>query len=178
MALHQQGCRGSSSATPHRSSSSTAPHSTGDVRPPGPAPARLQEQQQQQEGDVRPHGPAPAQQQQQHGGGDGGDDGGGHTVEDEVGQTVLKERAYGGEHRVQEGDGEDAGDAGAHAGEDAGDAGADAGEDAGEDEEEKQSEEKQEGDHATTRVEAVIASQGWRGGRRHPPRIRRKINKY
>ena len=161
----------------------------GDVRPPGPAPARLQEQQQQQEGDVRPRGlsrPAQAQQQQQHGGGDGGDDGGGHTV----GQTVLKERAYGGEHRVQEGDGEDAGedagdpgaDAGedpgkdaGDAGEDAGDAGADAGKGAGEDGEEKQ-EERQEGDHAT--VEAVIASQGWRGGRRHPPRIRRKISKF
>ena len=165
----------------------------GDVRPPGPAPARLQEQQQQQEGDVRPRGlsrPAPAQQQQQHGGGDGGDDGGGHTV----GQTVLKERAYGGKHRVQEGDGEDASEDAGDPGADAGDAGKDAGKGAGkgagdagknagkgagkgagEDGEEKQ-EERQEGDHAT--VETVIASQGWRGGRRHPPRIRKKISKF
>ena len=64
---------------------------------------------------------------------------------------------------MREGDGGDAS-------EDAGVAG-DA--EAGEDREEKQ-EEKQEGGHAT--VEAVIASQSWRGGRCHPPRIRKKIN--
>ena len=139
----------------------------GDVRPPGPAPVRLREQQQQQDGGVRPRGlprPAPAQPQL-------GDDGGGHTV----GQAVLEESAYGGEHRMQEGDaGVASGNAGV-ASDDAGVASEHAGDDGEEKQEEKQ-EERQVGDHAT--VEAVIASQGWRGGRCHPPRIRKKINKY
>jgi len=48
--------------------------------------------------------------------------------------------------------------------------------DAGEKEQEEKQEEKKEGDNAS--VEALIASQGWQGGRCHPPRIRKKINKY
>ena len=155
----------------------------------GPAPAGLQGQQQRHT----------AQEQQQHGPAlDGG-----RTAENEVGANSANggHGADDGEHSEQEdagdtgvdaGDtGDDAGDVGEHAGEGAGDAGADAGEDtgedagdagedagdadAGEDGEEKQKE-RQEGDHATD--EAVIASQGWRGGRCHPPRIRKKINKY
>ena len=203
----------------------------GDVRPPGPAPVRLREQQQQQDGGVRPRGlPRPAPAQQQLGGGGRGDDGGGHTV----GQAVLKESAYGGEHGVQEGDGggasEDAGVASEHGhlhagaavgpqgqhgdpdlrhpaqagqngtaddigrnaddgsenaddgsenaddgSENANDGSEEAG-DAGEKEQEEKQEEKKEGDNAS--VEALIASQGWQGGRCHPPRIRKKINKY
>ena len=151
----------------------------GDVRPPGPELVRLREQQQQQDGGVRPRGlPRPAPAQQQLGGGGRGDDGGGHTV----GQAVLEESAYGGEHRVQDGDAgvasEDAGVASGDAGvasDNAGVASKHAGDDGEEKQKEKQ-EERQVGDHAT--VEAVIASQGWRGGRCHPPRIRKKINKY
>ena len=154
----------------------------------------IEQEEEQREGDVHPPGPAPArrdarlqEQQQQHDGGDGGgDDGGGHTVEDEVGQTMLKKRANGGEHSEQkemEDAGEDAGNAGEDAGEDAGDAGnagntGNAGEDAGEDGEEKQSEEMQEGDHATASDKAVIARQGWQGGRRHPTRVRTKVDKF
>ena len=87
----------------------------GDVRPPGLELVRLREQQQQQDGGVRPGGPPrPAPAQQKRGGGSSGDDGGEHTV----GQAVLEENAYGGEHGVQEGDGggagEDAGVASEH----------------------------------------------------------------
>ena len=76
---------------------------------------QLQEQQQQQDGGVRPGGPPrPAPAQQKLGGGSSGDDGGEHTI----GQAVLKESAYGGEHGVQEDDGggasEDAGVASEH----------------------------------------------------------------
>jgi hypothetical protein len=126
----------------------------------------IEQEEEQQEEDVHPPGPAPArlgarlQGQQQRDTAQGG----GHTVEDEVGRTG----ANGGEHTEQEDTGEDTG----NTGEDAGNAG-DTGEDAGEDEEEKQDEEEEKQEE-----EAVIASQGWQGGRRHPTRVRKKVDKF
>ena len=84
-----------------------------------------------------------------------------------------------GEHSDQE----EAGDTGVDAGDtgdDAGDVGEQAGKGAGNasESDRKGGKEMQEGNNATTGVEAVIASQGWQGGKRHPPRVRRKIDKF
>ena len=147
----------------------------------------IEQEEEQREGDEHPPGPAPARldarlQGQQHrdtalgGGHTGGGEvdqtmlqegqqqrdtalGGERTVEDEVAQTMLQERANGGEHSEQK-EMEDAEDG------------------VGEDGEEKQSEEMQEGDHATASDKTVIARQGWQGGRRHPVRVRTKVDKF
>ena len=114
----------------------------------------LQEEQQEEDGHTP--GPAPArlgaqlQGQQQRATAEGG----GHTVQDEVGHTSPN----GGEHTKQEDVGEDTG----NTGESAGNAG-----DTGEDEEEEKQDE-----------EAVIASQGWQGDKRRPTRVRKKIDKF
>ena len=157
----------------------------------------IEQEEEQREEDEHLHGPAPvglqgqqqrdtAREQQQHGTAlDGG-----RAAEDEVGTNSANgghgangangaNDADDGEHSEQEdaGDtGEDAGDTG----DDAGDVGEHAGKGAGNagEGDRKDGEEMQEGDNATTSVEAVIASQGWQGGKRHQSRIRRKINKF
>ena len=122
----------------------------------------IEQEEERREGDVQAPAHAPAQldaqlqeQQQQHDTALGG----GRTVEGEVAQTMLQEHANGGEHSEQK-EMEDAEDG------------------VGEDGEEKQSEEMQEGDHATASAETLIARQGWQGGRQHPMRVRKKVNKF
>ena len=105
-------------------------------------------------------------------------EGSGHTVQDEVGHTGPN----GGEHTQQEDIGEDTGNTGeSNTGESAGNAG-DAGEQdeekQGEDEEEEKQDEEEKPNEEEEKQgqEAVIASQGWQGGKLRPIRVRKKID--